>query len=106
MKKDGIIPQMPPNPVPHVIVRLIEIGITETTGMGPAPLSWREIQAWQSATNVRLPPWETRLIRALSLAYMGESAKAENENCPSPMRAEITERDREVEEVKLRMVLG
>lgn len=106
MAKDGIAPKMPPNPAPHLINRLIEIGITETTGMGPAPLSWREIEAWQHATNVRMAPWEARLIRQLSIAYIAQGRKAESENCPAPWRTEVTRREREVEEARLRMVLG
>jgi len=106
MKKDGITPTMPPNPAPHLIARLTEIGITESGGMGPAPLSWREIEAWQRLTNVHIAPWEARLMRRLSLDYLTESRKAESENCPSPCRTEVTQREREVEEAKLRLVLG
>ena len=106
MKKDGIEPKMPPNPMPHLITRLVEIGLTEATGMGAAPLSWREICEWQRATNVRLDPWEAELIRSLSVAYIAESGKAESENCPPPFRAEVTQREREVELAELMMVLG
>ena len=106
MKKDRIEPQMPPNPAPHIIARLTEIGLTESNGMGASPLSWREIEAWQRNTHVRLAPWEARLMRHLSLEYVGESRRAESENCPAPFRAEVTQREREVEEANLRMVLG
>lgn len=106
MEKDGVEPQMPPIAAPHLITRLIELGITETTGMGPAPLSWREIEAWQRGTNVRLAPWEARLIRKLSVVYLSEGRKAESENCPSPWRTEVTPRERELEEARLRLVLG
>ena len=106
MKKDGITPQMPPNPMPHLISFFIEIGMTESTGMGPSPLSWREINEWQHATRVRLAPWEARLIRSLSLAYVAETGKAESENYPSPIRTEVTAREREVEEANLRNLLG
>lgn len=106
MKAQGIEPQMPPNPAPHLISRLTEIGLTESTGMGPSPLSWREIEAWQRSTHVRLAPWEARLMRQLSLEYIGESRRAESENCPAPWRSQVTQREREVEEAQLRMVLG
>lgn len=42
LKKDGITPKMPPNPAPHIVARLVELGMTGSTGMGPAPLSWLE----------------------------------------------------------------
>lgn len=106
MKMDGIAPKMPPNPAPHIVARLIEIGITETTGMGPAPLSWREIDAWCRRTRVDLAPWEARVIRQLSLAYIAEGRRAESDSCPAPWRTAITQRERDVDEAKLRMVLG
>lgn len=74
--------------------------------MGTAPLSWREINEWQAATGVALSPFEAKTIRKLSVEYVAESRRAESENCPPPWRAEITDREREVAEAKLRMVLG
>ena len=106
MKADKIEPTMPPNPMPHLISRLIEIGITEAGGMGPVPLSWREIVAWQEATRVRLAAWEARLMRQLSLTYISESRRAEDETCPAPYRMEITQRERDADEARLRLVLG
>jgi len=106
MKKDGIPIQMPPNPMPHIIARLIEIGITESNGMGATPLSWPTIDAWQRSVAIDLLPWEARLLRKLSEAYVAESRKAESENCPPPWRTAVTQREREIEEDVLRMVLG
>jgi hypothetical protein len=106
MKKDGIPVRMPPNPAPHIIGRFVEIGISEANGMGASPLSWREINEWQRATSVDLSPWEVRLLRRLSTEYLAESRKAESENCPPPWRAEVTQREREVEQARLEMVLG
>ncbi len=106
LKSDGIKPQMPPNPMPHVVNRLIEIGLTGSTGMGPVPLCWLEIDAWSRQTGIELMPWEARLIRALSTAYIAEGRKAESENCPPPWRAEVSRRELEVAEQRLRMVLG
>lgn len=106
MRRDGISPKMPPNPVPHIVDRLIEIGLTGSTGMGPAPLSWHEIAAWQSLTGVTLDPWEARLIRSLSTTYIAEGRRAESENCPPPWHAEVSQRELEVAEDHLRMVLG
>jgi hypothetical protein len=52
LKRDGVKPSMPPNPLPHTILRLVEMGITEAAGMGAAPLSWITIDAWQRTTGV------------------------------------------------------
>ncbi len=106
LKKDRIPVRMPPNPAPHIVSRLVEIGITETTGMGPAPLSWREISEWQRNTGIPLAPWEARLLRQLSLAYLSESRRAESENCPPPWHAEATQREIDAAEASLRAVLG
>lgn len=97
---------MPPNPAPHIVARLIEIGLTESNGMGPTPLSWREIAEWQRMTCTALDPWEARLIRQLSTAYIAESRRAEDEHCAPPWRREVTQRERDADEQRLRMVLG
>lgn len=106
MKKDRIPILMPPNPMPHIVARLIEIGVTQSNGMSATPLSWQEIAAWQRSTSVELGPWEARLIRSLSEAYVAESRKAESENCPPPWRTKVTQREQDLEEETLRMVLG
>ena len=106
MKADRIKPALPPNPAPHIIDRLIEIGLTEAAGMGSGPLSWREINEWQAATFVTLDPWEARLIHSLSRDYVAENRAAEDRNRPSPFRAPITQREIELEDEMLRSVLG
>jgi hypothetical protein len=106
LKKDGATVQMPPNPLPHVVDRLVEMGLTEAAGMGLAPLSWLTIDAWQRTTGVELAPWEARLIRRLSLAYLAESRRAESETCTPPWRAEVTQREIDNELASLQMVLG
>ncbi len=106
LKRDGITPQMPPNPAPHILSRLIEIGLSESNGMGATPLSWREINEWQRAMSIDIPPWECRLIRRLSIEYLAEGRRAESENYPAPWRAEVTQRERDAEEARLMMLLG
>ncbi|WP_241216764.1 hypothetical protein [Sphingomonas koreensis] len=106
MKKDGVAPPMPPNPAPHIIDWLTEIGLVGGGGMGAIPVSWQEIVAWQSASGVRLEPWVARLIHRLSTAYVAFSRKAEEENCPPPWRAPVTQRERDTEEARLRLLLG
>lgn len=106
MKRDKIVPQMPPNPAPHIIQRLLEIGLAEAAGMGTGPVSWQAIDAWANRTGIILSPWEARLIRSLSVAYVAEGRVAESETCPPPWRAEVSEREKEVELARLRAVLG
>lgn len=106
MKRDGIAPQMPPNPMPNIIARLVEIGMTQAGGMGPAPLSWSEIDAWRRITGIGISPMEGRLLRDLSIAYLGEMGRADSENCPPPWKGEVTSREIELETARLRAVLG
>ena len=106
MKRDSINPEMPPSPAPHIIDRLIEIGLSEPAGMGAAPLSWQTIAAWQHDTCVRLAPWEARLLRRLSNDYLAESRRAEDETCPPPWGAPVSEAAIQAELRALDDVLG
>ncbi len=106
LKRKKIVPQMPPNPAPHITDWLIEMGLTQAVGMGAGPLSWAEIAAFQVNTCIRLEPWETRLIRELSKAYLAEGRLAESENYPAPWRAPVTQRELDIEEAQLRRLLG
>ena len=106
MKRDGVNPKMPPLPDRQLFDWFVEIGMVMATGMGSAPLSWAEIAAWQHSVGVTLMPWQARLIRHLSVAYIAQQSKAESEACPPPFRTEVTQSERDAEDRKLRMVLG
>lgn len=105
-KRRRVPPRMPPNPAPHITDRLLELGITQAVGMGMAPISWSEMDAWQRRTGAVIEPWEVRLLRRLSTAYLAEGRKAESESCPAPWWTGVTAREREIEEAALRSVLG
>lgn len=105
LKRDGVVPAMPPNPAPHIIDRLAEIGMTEAAGMGVVPISWREIAAWSEMTGVVLDPWEARLLRQLSAAYVTEHSRAEDESRAAPWRAPRSRREIEAEAARLRAAL-
>lgn len=106
MKSMGINPPMPRNPAPHIMDRFVEMGMVEATGAGTGPLSWREIHYWQSNTSVRLPPWEARLMRRLSVDYLAEQRRAEEETCPAPWSDPNSEDMKRAEVAVLDMVLG
>lgn len=72
---------VPPNPAPLIIDWLMEIG---PTGSDAAPLSWRDIAAWQAITGIELEAWEARLIRRLSGDFASMRIKAEKADCPPP----------------------
>jgi hypothetical protein len=106
MKMDGVDAVMPPNPAPHILGNLLEIGLTEVAGMGAGPISWQSISAWQQVMGRRLPRWEARLLRKLSVEYLAEGRRAESENCPPPWRVPISQREKEIEVSRLRLLLG
>ena len=105
-RAEQITPAMPPNPAPHIITRLVEIGLSEAAGMGAVPLSWGTINEWQRATGVRLAPWEARLLHRLSTEYLAEGRRAESENCPSPWRAPISQAERDSDEARVLEMFG
>jgi hypothetical protein len=73
-------PAMPDCDAQYLIEYLFEIGPTE----GDAPLSHAELQAWQQNTGITLQPWELRLLKKLSLEYLGMYREASEPDCPVP----------------------
>jgi hypothetical protein len=107
MRANGIRnPLMPPNPLPHIIDELLEIGLSEAAGMGIGPVSWPTIDAWRRQTGAELAPWESRLIRRLSIEYVAEQRRAESENCPPPWRWEVTEAEKKAEVAGLAQIFS
>lgn len=106
MKADKRSPPMPPNPMPHLLLWFTEIGMVEATGMGSAPLSWREIQAWQYNVGIRLTPWQARMMRSLSVAYLAQKANSELTTDPPPWSAGVTPAQRSADEAALDEVFG
>ena len=67
--------QTPPLPfvvATHMLDWLDELGWSGSTGMGPAPLSFQEIEAWSRLTKTPLEPWEALALRTASAAYVGQ----------------------------------
>lgn len=106
LKQQKLPVLMPPNPAPHIIGWLLEMGITQAAGMGAAPLSWTEIDAWARRTFIDIGPWEGRLLRRLSVEYLGESRRAEDETCPPIWRAPVTKVEVDTEQARLEELLG
>jgi hypothetical protein len=106
MRRDKITPPMPPNRTPQIIAWFIEAGMVLNTGMGPAPLSWAELSEWQRLTGLSLEPWISKLIRHLSIAYIAEKGRAEDESCVAPYRIKPSEREIAVEEKLLDKLFG
>ncbi len=78
-------PEMPPLQCgEHLISYLFEVGPVLSGGMGPAVLSHQEIASWSGLIGIALQPWEVRLLRRLSAAYISEAREAEKPNHPPP----------------------
>lgn len=84
MKANGIIPALPPNPAPYLTDWLFEIGPTVPNGMGPGPIGWHDLTAWQALSGVDLLPWEAKLMRRLSHDFIAEMSAAKKMDCPDP----------------------
>lgn len=68
----------------HLVHALLEVGPFGAGGMGPAAISWQEIEAWKRTTASPLQPHELALLRQLSQAYLEQWLDAKDGNCPSP----------------------
>lgn len=105
MKADGITPVFPPHPAPHLVDYLMEIGPVEPAGMDNGPIGWSTMRHWQDQTGVTLEPWQARLIRQLSIEYLGEMRRAREPDCPAPWGGMTADR-RAAVEAKLRAAFG
>lgn len=67
----------PPDQVEYLWRWFGEISLARgSSGWGPLPISYMEIDAWSRLTSTVLEPWEVDAIRRLDMIYL--SAQAEN----------------------------
>jgi hypothetical protein len=85
LEADGGSAHLPPLPAAgHLVSMLFEMGPTLPAGMGEAPITFSEIDAWQHVTGIRVNAWEGRMLRRLSGAYAAERAKGVDIKRPAP----------------------
>ncbi len=85
MQGRGITPAMPPpGPAAYLLEYFWDIGPSASGGMGPTPLTWAEIQAWQHVTGTPLRPWEARTLRRLSHEYINTLQASADPAAPAP----------------------
>lgn len=89
LNKAGERPLLPPNPAPYLSEWLFDIGPSGTSGMGEAPIDYRDLVAWQEISGVELMPWEAATIRRLSRDFVAERHRAKEASAPAP----YTDRD-------------
>lgn len=92
----------------YMISLLHESGLMSSSGMGPIPLSWLEIESWLRCTERELPLWERKTIKLLSEEYTSELVQAKDKGRPPPYtKAVIVEElDRKAVADKISSILG
>lgn len=83
----------------YLVGLLHEAGLMSSTGMGPVPLSWVEIDAWLNCTQLKLDVWEKLLIKSMSEVYVGERLSATDPNGVPPWTKPVS--DEEIEREKI-----
>ncbi|WP_342617234.1 hypothetical protein [Rhodoferax sp. GW822-FHT02A01] len=68
----------PKNGCWHIWETFIELHNARGAGMGPSPITWRDLSAWQEVRGVVLTPWEIDTLTALDQVAM----KSMNEKKP------------------------
>lgn len=68
----------------HLAEHLQAIGPALPGGMGPVPITFAELSAWQAATGHRLQPWEAQAIHHASRAYVSSYAEGSEAGTPPP----------------------
>lgn len=85
LMQDGVPPQLPEVLAGQYLLNwLFEVGPTQPAGMGSGPVTFQELAAWQQQAGIELQPWETSLLRRLSVEYLNESYEATNAARPPP----------------------
>lgn len=57
---------------------------------GQSPLTWSDLNAWNSFVNLNY--YELEIIHSLSVAYADQSYKSREANCPSPYISKMTDK--------------
>lgn len=92
-KNESYEPDMPPVSCgSYLLDHFFTVGPVMSGGMEGGPLTYGELQAYQSTTGISLSEWEVSTLRRLSLDYLHESQKATKRNCPAPWQTEERER--------------
>lgn len=76
-----IVPELHPDPLPPCLEGLWDVFLALSSARAPAgmggvaPLSYRDLVAFQDVTGIRLTPWEASALREADLAAMAALTK-------------------------------
>lgn len=92
----------------YLIGLLYEAGLMSSSGMGPVPISWSEISAWLSATELSLSIWDKLTIKQLSEEYVASllSSTEPNKQAPYVSQDEKLARERRLTQSTIMNVLS
>ena len=68
----------------YLLDYFIELGAVSSAHEGIQALSFTEIKAWCELMNTKLRPWEVKIIRKMSSAYVGMDYKARKPETQAP----------------------
>jgi len=64
----------------YLVEYMIELGVT----YGEQAVPYSEIESWQRQSGIELQPWEARIVKQLSEAYLSESHAARDPDAKAP----------------------
>jgi len=71
----------------YLVEYFYDLGQSQSTGNGFAPVSWQEVKAWRDLRGIYFEYWELKLLRDMSCAYVVMYAQAQNPKCNIPKAA-------------------
>lgn len=54
-----------------------------SSGFGPSPIGWADLQGWQAVYGARLSPWEVERIFEIDALWMKSTAEAQANQTPA-----------------------
>lgn len=70
----------------YILGYINELGFFINTGMGAIPLSYTEIANWAMLTDVDPSPFDVRVLRQMSSAFISYQDKSKKPECPDPIK--------------------
>jgi hypothetical protein len=84
IKRSGRNVKWPEHELHYLFDLLLEIGPIVSNDMGSSPLTWQDIQSYQSVIGFDIRPWEAKILRTASIEYLTQMRVAVKANCPPP----------------------
>jgi hypothetical protein len=69
----------------HLIEWIHELGFFLNGGMGAIPLSYSEIKAFSDLTQNPVTPFDAKVLRDMSNAFISTQEKAKDSECKDPL---------------------